>query len=139
MSTDYLLGLTDDPHPAVQLPNGVDPPAVSSPDLPGWAGLSARSRRAVRQMVDELAESERAASARAPSRFAQWLAEALAERGWSQRELARRIGTSPESVSRWNRRVRPAPARCEAIARELDVAPEEVLMLAGHDTAAPEP
>ncbi len=87
----------------------------------------------------ELAESERAASARAPSRFAQWLAEALAERGWSQRELARRIGTSPESVSRWNRRVRPAPARCEAIARELDVAPEQVLMLAGHDTAAPEP
>ncbi len=91
-------------------------------------------------MVDELAEIEREAAARTPSPFAQWLAEALAERGWSQRELARRIGTSHEAVSKWSRLgTRPSVARCEAIARELDVAPAQVLMLAGHDAAAPEP
>jgi transcriptional regulator with XRE-family HTH domain len=65
-------------------------------------------------------------------RFMSFLAGQLAERGWSQRELARRAGLSQAAVSRViagdNR---PGLVLCEGIAKALDLPLETVLIEAG--------
>lgn len=62
-----------------------------------------------------------------------WLRRQLQRREMRQADLARRVGTSPGTVSSWvNGQRVPDPASCDRIADALGVDVDEVLMLAGH-------
>lgn len=54
--------------------------------------------------------------------FEEALRSARAERGWTQTDLAARLGTTPATVSRWEcGRARPRWRRLRALAQVLDV------------------
>ena len=56
----------------------------------------------------------------------------LEKRGWSQRELARRAGLSPTSISEVMAGKRgPGRRVCQAVAQALQVPPERILLEAG--------
>ena len=59
-----------------------------------------------------------------------WLNGELHRRGWSQRELGRRAGISGAMVSKVLSGEKPGWDFCVAIARALEVTPEEVFRLA---------
>jgi transcriptional regulator with XRE-family HTH domain len=64
--------------------------------------------------------------------FVNWLNEELGKRDWSIRELARRSGISHASISQvLNRHRYPGSDFCLAIARGLQLPPEEVFRRAG--------
>jgi transcriptional regulator with XRE-family HTH domain len=67
--------------------------------------------------------------------FGDWLREELARREMSMSELARRVGVSPGTVSRWvsNER-KPDYRSCEVIARAFEYKPEFVLAQAGYQS-----
>ena len=69
-----------------------------------------------------------------------WLVKTLDERGWSQRELARRSNVSSTTVSEVvsYRRI-PTWEFCATIAQALNVPPVEVFALAGLMHAPPSP
>ena len=61
-----------------------------------------------------------------------FLNEELNKRGWSQRELARRSGLSPTSISEVMAGKRgPGKKFCGAVAKALQVPPERILQEAG--------
>ena len=69
-----------------------------------------------------------------------WLNQQLAEWGWSQRELGRRANVSGATVSEvlaGNRR--PSWDFCAAIARPLNVDPDDLFVLAGLKRPPPAP
>ena len=69
----------------------------------------------------------------------EFLKAELSSRGWSHRELARRAGVSPTSVSGTINSHRPAGSDfCKKIATALDVPPERVLRIAGLLPAVPD-
>lgn len=69
-----------------------------------------------------------------------WLIEMMDERGWSQRELARRTDVSSTTVSNVITYQRlPTWEFCAAVARALSVPPEEVFALAGLMRPPPAP
>lgn len=64
--------------------------------------------------------------------MATWLTEELRARGWSMREMARRVGVSHTAiVNIAHGRARPSAGLCREIARVLRVPPEHVFRLAG--------
>lgn len=64
--------------------------------------------------------------------FIAWLSSQLEERGWSIRELARRANSSPSTIaSIANGSRKPGADACAAIAKALDVSPDDVFRLAG--------
>jgi len=64
--------------------------------------------------------------------LARWLRGTLEERGWSRRELARRLGVSHTSVTNVAAgRAAPSARFCQEIAHVLDVPVEQVYQLAG--------
>ncbi|HEX2951375.1 MAG TPA: helix-turn-helix transcriptional regulator [Armatimonadota bacterium] len=64
--------------------------------------------------------------------FANWLQDQLTQRGWDQAELARRGNISPAQVTRiMSGERRAGPDACRAIARALQLPPEEVFRQAG--------
>lgn len=66
------------------------------------------------------------------TRFSEWLVGQLRERGWSQRELARRSDVSHTTVSDVLGNVRrPTWDFCASIAGPLERQPDEVFVLAG--------
>lgn len=70
--------------------------------------------------------------------FVQWLHGQLRRREMRPVELARRMGKSPTSVSRWlagDRR--PDSRSCDILADVFGVDPDFVLTLAGHRPGAP--
>ncbi|RIK37432.1 MAG: hypothetical protein DCC55_24360 [Chloroflexi bacterium] len=61
-----------------------------------------------------------------------YLNKELDRRGWSQRELARRAGLSPTSISEVMAGKRgPGKRFCQAVAKALHVPPERILQEAG--------
>lgn len=65
--------------------------------------------------------------------FVPWLVAELEDRGWSQRQLAKRASMSATSVSQVITEQRdPSPDFCIAIAHALRLPPEDVLRRAGH-------
>jgi transcriptional regulator with XRE-family HTH domain len=72
--------------------------------------------------------------------FVTWLAKRLNEEGWSQRELARRAGVSPATISFvMNEQQSPTFGFCAAIARPLGLPVDELLALAGLRPSLPAP
>ena len=70
--------------------------------------------------------------------FGEQLAIWLDNRGKTQADLARDVGTSTSVVSYWVRNLRrPRPESCYRIAEALDLDPEVVLYAAGHLTSLP--
>ena len=64
--------------------------------------------------------------------FVDWLYAELADRGWSNSELARRVGVTPSAMSRiTNRQTQPSFETCIGIAQALGYPPEQVLRKAG--------
>jgi len=62
-----------------------------------------------------------------------WLAEQLNIRAWSARELARRIGMSQTSISRYlEGTLTPSPKTCHKLAAALGADLRKVMQLAGH-------
>jgi len=71
--------------------------------------------------------------------FVQWVLTELDDRGWSQRELARRAGISAAAVNQILTEQRQPTAEFSiAIARALRVPPEAVLRRAGHLPPVPD-
>ena len=69
-----------------------------------------------------------------------WLIAALDNRGWSQRELARRAGKSQSNISDvLSGKTAPTLEFCAAIAGPLGVPLDDVLILAGLKPAPPAP
>ena len=69
-----------------------------------------------------------------------WLITALDNRGWSQRELARRAGKSQSNISDvLSGKTAPTLEFCAAIAGPLGVPLDDVLILAGLKPAPPAP
>ena len=67
-----------------------------------------------------------------------FLNEELRNRGWSQRELARRAGLSPTSISEVLSGKRgPGKRFCQAVAKALQVPPERIFQAAGIIDAPP--
>jgi len=65
--------------------------------------------------------------------FVTWLIDELEDRGWSQRELARRSGLSATTVSQILTGQRDiSPDVCLDFARALRLPPEDMLRRAGH-------
>lgn len=65
--------------------------------------------------------------------FVHWLVNELDDRGWSQRELARRAGISAAAVNQIISEQRlPTAEFCIDIARALRLSPEHVLRKAGY-------
>lgn len=65
--------------------------------------------------------------------FGDWLRVQMARRGFSQTELAERVGTTQSVVSRWVRNERvPDPSSCDRIADALGLDIDVVLAAAGH-------
>ena len=63
--------------------------------------------------------------------FSEWLKRELNQRGWSQRELARRAGVSATAINDTiNQKTRPGWDLCTAIARAFDMSEEEVFRIA---------
>lgn len=61
-----------------------------------------------------------------------FLAGELAQRGWSQRQLAKKAGVSQAAISRvMAGENRPGPALCEGLAKALDLPMATVLIEAG--------
>lgn len=53
--------------------------------------------------------------------------QARVQRGWTQHDLASRLGTTPATVSRWERgRARPRWSRLRSLARVLEVEPSRL-------------
>jgi transcriptional regulator with XRE-family HTH domain len=72
--------------------------------------------------------------------FGRWLEERIYPRGWSLVQFSRLAGVSHPAISSWiNDGVRPQRKACYAIARVLEVDPNEVLEAAGHQPDAREP
>jgi len=73
--------------------------------------------------------------------FADALRALLAERGMSQRELARRLGVSAQAVNSWfTGGITPARENVERVEDELAVEPRGWLLeLAGYSANAPQP
>lgn len=64
--------------------------------------------------------------------FVDWLYAELAARGWSNSELARRVGVTASAMSRiTNRQVQASFETCVGIAQALGYPPEMVLRKAG--------
>ena len=64
--------------------------------------------------------------------LASWLKEELGARGWSLREMARRVGVSHTAIINVaNGRTRPSANLCRKIALALHVPPEDVFRRAG--------
>jgi len=62
----------------------------------------------------------------------EWLIKEIEQRGWSQRELARRANLAPTTVSEVIAgRTRPGLEFCKGIGKALDVPAADVLRLAG--------
>ena len=72
--------------------------------------------------------------------FGAWLNEQLRDRGWSQRELARRSDMSHSTISDVLGNVRrPSWDFCASIAGALDLDPDSVFVLAGLKARPPAP
>ena len=72
--------------------------------------------------------------------FSDWLNTQLSDRGWSLRELSRRSGLSTTHISDIaNQKTTPGLDSCVSIARALNLAPENLLRLAGHLPPLPAP
>ena len=68
-----------------------------------------------------------------------FLNKELDERGWSQRELARRSGLSPTSISEVMSEKRgPGKRFCRAVAEALQVPPERIFQEAGIISSPPD-
>jgi transcriptional regulator with XRE-family HTH domain len=65
------------------------------------------------------------------SAFIQWLNRELAERGWSDNQLARHAGISHSVISRARGGSPPKWEACEALAQALQLPPELVFRKAG--------
>ena len=68
----------------------------------------------------------------------------LDQRGWTRYRLAAEADLSESLVSKWlhpdrRRRVVPGPASCRKVAHALGLNADDVLALAGHRDAVPEP
>jgi transcriptional regulator with XRE-family HTH domain len=64
--------------------------------------------------------------------FADWLEEEIQKRGWQPSDMAREANTYPATITRILNRMRnPGPDICLAIAKALDMPPEEVFRKAG--------
>ena len=64
--------------------------------------------------------------------FAEWLRQAIRDRGMSAGELSRRVGVRRWTVQDWlHGRGTPIPENCEKLARALELPPEEVRDRAG--------
>lgn len=64
--------------------------------------------------------------------FVDWLYAELETRGWSNSELARRVGVTASAMSRiTNRQVQASYETCIGIAQALGYPPEQVLRKAG--------
>ena len=78
--------------------------------------------------------------ARMETRFSEWLVRQLQDRGWSQRELARRSDISHTTVSEVLGNVRrPTWDFCASIAGALGENPDAVFVRAGLKEPLPEP
>lgn len=65
--------------------------------------------------------------------FAAWLKQHNRRREWNQVDLARKVGASTSTVSRWIAgTVIPDPASCERIADAFLLPLDDVLIAAGH-------
>lgn len=65
--------------------------------------------------------------------FVSWLVEELDDRGWSQRELARRAGISAASVNQiLGEQREPSPDFCISLASAFRLPAEFILRKAGH-------
>lgn len=74
-----------------------------------------------------------------PNNLSAFLNEELTKRGWSQRELARRSGLSPTSISEVMAGVRgPGKRFCQAVAKALQIPPERIFQEAGIIEAPPD-
>jgi len=61
-----------------------------------------------------------------------WLSKELQERGWSMRELARKVGKSHTAIADIvNEQMNPSPEMCRLIADALSLPPERVFRMAG--------
>jgi DNA-binding XRE family transcriptional regulator len=70
---------------------------------------------------------------------ATWLNEEAQSRGWSFREIARRIGVSHTTIIKVvNEQMRPSAELCISLAKLFRTAPENVLRLAGYLPPQPE-
>jgi len=64
--------------------------------------------------------------------LATWLNEQIQDRGWTQNELARRVGITSGGMSQiMTRKILPSSDFCVAVAQALGVPPEQVFRLAG--------
>lgn len=53
--------------------------------------------------------------------------QARSQRGWTQNDLASRLGTTPATVSRWERgRARPRWSRLRSLAQVLEMPPSQL-------------
>lgn len=75
-----------------------------------------------------------------PETFGDWLRLALDKKGWSQGQLAIRVGVSPSTVSRWLTGGRPDPEYAGRLAKAFGEPLAKVYAVAGHpaDYAPPE-
>ena len=65
-------------------------------------------------------------------KFADWLCAELDSQDVTFRELARRLGVAPTSITRWTGDSVPSVKYCLAIGRALGVDPMRVVVTAGH-------
>ncbi len=65
------------------------------------------------------------------SQFITWLETELAQRGWSDHQLARHAGISHSVISKARSGLPPKWEACEAIANALKLPPEQVFRQAG--------
>lgn len=73
-------------------------------------------------------------------KISDWLNSELNERGWSQRELARRARVSPTAINDViNEKAEPGWDLCAAIAKALGLSEEEVFRMAGLLPPLPNP
>lgn len=72
--------------------------------------------------------------------FPGWLQQRMEERGWNALRLSREIGVVPSLVSRWmSDYQQPSPESLRAIAEAMQLSETEVLVAAGHLSAAEAP
>lgn len=64
--------------------------------------------------------------------FSTWFEQQLKKRGWSKREMARRVGVSHSAIAYIaNGEMRPSVDMCKKVARVLGISNREVMIRAG--------
>ena len=65
-----------------------------------------------------------------------WIKREREQRGWTQLDLSKRVGTDPGTVSRWERlKVKPELSQLAKLCEVFETSPADVLPLYGLDAS----